>query len=134
MRINRHWDYAALKEIALACDNKQVVRDVAFLENLRHRNPDYGSGACLYVEWTENAFLIGEWQKKALRIWGMGTRKDARGQGLATLLLCRAENAAKERGCERVHTRSLSGADFYTKRGYDVIGMRGGDYLLEKLL
>lgn len=129
MKVSCDWNPEALKEIAKACDNRQLVRDVGYASFCCYHNP-----ASIYVEYTEDAFIIGQFQKSAFRIIGMGTKVSARGRGLASLLLQRAESEAKRRGAAKIKTRTKSGAEFYARRGYDITGERGGDYLMEKAL
>ena len=117
----------ALKQVAREADNQQLVKDVAYM-----RIPAYHSPESVYVERSEKAFILGQYQKDAFRIIGLATTLDARGQGWAKLLLARAEKAAQERGLHVITTRSASGADFYVKRGFYVTGRRGGDFLLKK--
>lgn len=52
--------------------------------------------------------------------------------GYAKMLLRRVEKRCKEEGLTKVQTVSKSGADFYVNQGYDIIGIRHGDYILEK--
>jgi predicted N-acetyltransferase YhbS len=56
---------------------------------------------------------------------------ECRGQGLASLLLQRCVNESKKQGYTKITTRSYSGADYYARKGFDVVGIKDGDYLLE---
>lgn len=129
MRLYKTFDKERLTEIARLADNRQIIKDVnyaAFLVFHGARN--------IYCEWFESAFIIGQYQKKCFRIIGLCTTKEARGRGYAKLLLARAEKAALAGGLQLIRTISLSGADFYAKHGFDVIGIKHGDYILEKKL
>lgn len=129
MKLYKYFDKDRLLEIAKAADNKQIVKDVNYASFLAFH------GTQLYCEWIdEGAFIIGQFQKKSFRIIGICTKKECRGKGFAKYLLKRAEDAAKEKGFMTIKTVSLSGVDFYAKRGYDVKGIKHGDYILEKEL
>ena len=121
------FDKERLLDIARNADNKQIVKDVNYAAFLL-----FHGAKNLYCEWFSSAFIIGLWQRNCFRVIGLCTRSDARGKGYATFLLGRAENAAKERGISLIRTVSLSGDDFYVKHGYDVVGKKHGDYVLEK--
>lgn len=129
-KLYKGFDQRVCLEIAKNADNRQVVKDVSYAGFLHAHNPN--SIYCERID--EKAFLLGQVQKGAFRIIGIGTHVDWRRKGLASLLLKRCEEYARENQLKKVKTRSLSGASFYAKRGYDIIGMRGGDYLLEKQL
>ena len=129
MKLYSYFDKGKLLEIAKASGNKQIVKDVNYASFLVFH------GTELYCEWIdEGAFIIGQYQKYAFRIIGLCTKLECRGKGLAVFLLKRAESAAKENGKKRIKTISLSGVDFYAKHGYDVKGIKHGDYILEKEL
>lgn len=127
LKIYSGFDYDALKDIAKNANNKQIVRDVSYGQMLNHFNP-----SSMYCERVNDmAFIIGQVQKERFRIIGMGTKEAHKRKGLAGYLLKRCIQFSKERGLKKIATRSKSGADFYCKRGFDVVGMKGGDYLLE---
>lgn len=129
MKLYSHYDKEKLLDIAKNSGNKQIVKDVNYASFLVFH------GTKLYCEWIdEGAFIIGQYQKSAFRIIGLCTKLECRGKGLAKFLLKRAENAAKENGKSIIKTVSLSGVDFYAKHGFDVKGMKHGDYILEKEL
>lgn len=124
--IHKGFEQAIYKAIAKKANNKQVVADVGYAAFVFFHNPEKE-----YAERTENAFIVGCWNKDHLRIIGMATAEADKGKGYATMFVKRAIQAAKKRGLTKIKTRSLSGADFYVKRGFDIIGIKGGDYLLE---
>lgn len=127
LKLYKGFDYAALKDIAKNANNQQIIRDVEYGKLLNHVSP-----ANMYCERINDmAFIIGQVQKERFRIIGMGTKEAHKRKGLAGYLLNRCIQFSKERGLKKIATRSKSGADFYCKRGFDVVGMRGGDYLLE---
>lgn len=126
LKIYSGFDYDALKDIAKNANNKQIVLDVSYGQMLNF-NP-----SSMYCERVNDmAFIIGQVQKERFRIIGMGTKEAHKRKGLAGYLLKRCIQFSKERGLKKIATRSKSGADFYCKRGFDVVGMKGGDYLLE---
>lgn len=127
MKIWRGYNENELLRIAKAADNKQVLADVRYASFVRYHNPQ-----SIYCERTDNAFILGQFQKGAFRIIGMATTVECRGKGIGTLLLSRAIACARERGLKIIHTHSKSGAEFYVKRGFDIVGKRGEDYLLKK--
>ena len=130
MKLYSGWNEQACKDIAREADNEQVVRDVQYGRFIHHHHP-----ATLYCERIDDkAFLLGQVQKDKFRIIGMGTKTAYKRQGFGSLLLQRCEEFAKNKGLDKITTRSLSGADFYARRGFDVVGVGGGIYLLEKYL
>ena len=129
MLINRIWNPDALLDIARQCASPQLIRDVGYAKFLHYHSPD-----SIFSLWTDDGFLIGQYQREAFRIIGLGTRISARGHGLASVLLALTEKEARNRGLRIIRTRSKAGAEFYVKRGYDVVGMKKDDYLLEKTL
>ena len=134
MKLYSTFDEAELKRIARKCDNKQLLKDVSFASRLYHIKPDY-----IYCERTEVCFIIGYFKKEAFRIICTGVIPEERRKGWGRLLVSRAEAAAKGK-VKRMETRSLSGADFYTALGYDIVSMRGGgtssckNHLINELL
>lgn len=132
MRLFQGYNESTYKAIARKCDNAQLVKDVGYASFLAYHN---GGSCAIYAERVDDiAFILCQKQRDALRIIGLGTAIEARGGGLASYLLKRAEAYARREGLAKVHTRSQSGVQFYAKRGYDVIGMKEDDYLLEKTL
>ena len=129
MKLYSKFEKDKLLEIAKASGNKQIVKDVNYASFLAFHGTD------LYCEWIdEGAFLIGQQQKSSFRIIGLCTKLECRGKGFARFLLRRAEEAARSNGKTLIKTISLSGVDFYVKHGYDVKGIKHGDYILEKEL
>lgn len=128
MKLYRTFHKERLTEIAKNADNKQIVKDVNYAAFLAYH------GATLYCEWFDFAFIIGQYQRDCFRIIGLCTTVNARGNGYAKFLLKRAEEAATHVGLHLIRTLSLSGADFYVKHGFDVVGIKHGDYILEKKL
>lgn len=129
MKIYSTFNKERLTEIAKNADNKQIVKDVNYAAFLV-----FHGAKNLYCEWFDGAFIIGQYQKDCFRVIGLCTRTDMRGKGYAKFLLNRAEIAAKAKGLNLIRTISLSGVDFYVKQGYDVKGIKHGDYILEKLI
>lgn len=129
MKLYRTFHKERLTEIAKNADNKQIVKDVNYAAFLA-----YHGAKNLYCEWFDSAFIIGQYQKDCFRIIGLCTTVEVRGKGYAKFLLKRAEEAAKRGGLNLIRTVSLSGADFYVKHGFDVTGIKHGDYILEKKL
>lgn len=127
MKLYSYFDKEKLLDIAKASGNKQIVKDVNYASFLVFHK------TALYCEWIdEGAFIIGQYQKSAFRIIGLCTKIECRGKGYAKYLLKRAEIAARNNGKKLIKTISLSGVDFYAKQGYDVKGIKHGDYILEK--
>jgi hypothetical protein len=127
MKVYHGFDANACLDIAKAADNKQIVKDVNYAKFIHFHNPN-----SIYCEMLDDkSFIIGQVQKNSFRIIGMGTRCSNKRQGLASILLERLIKYCKQQDMTYIHTRSKSGADFYCKRGFDVFGMKGGDYLLK---
>jgi len=126
MKLYRDYDYQKLLEIGRTSENKQVVKDVSFTRVVYHHNKK-----SLYCERIEDfCFIIGQVQKNQFRIIGMYTKKEFQGRGFASFLFNRCVEFCKKKGIKKITTRSLSGAEFYCKKGFDVVGMKGNDYLL----
>lgn len=130
MVIYKEFDKESCLAIARAAGNTQIVKDVAYACFLSFHNKE--SIYCERID--DKAFLVGQTQKKCFRIIGMGTKNEYKRQGLATCLLNRLIHYCRVHNISRIHTRSKSGADYYAKRGFDVVGMRDGDYLLEFII
>lgn len=127
MKLYSYFDKQKLTEIAKKSGNKQILKDINYVRTLLFNKSE------LYCEWIdEGAFIIGVFNKSAFRIVGLCTKIECRGKGLAKFLLRRAEMAAKEKGRDIIRTITLTGVDFYVKHGFDVKGMKHGDYILEK--
>lgn len=127
MKLYSYFDKEKLLDIAKASGNKQIIKDVNYASFLAFH------GTELYCEWIdEGAFIVGQYQRSAFRIIGLCTKLQCRGKGYAKYLLKRAEVAARNQGKNLIKTVSLSGVDFYAKQGYDVKGIKHGDYILEK--
>lgn len=128
MKFNRNFDIAKIRELAKACDNKQVVADVGFMQFLHYHGK-------LHVLWGDAGFA--GWyhkQDKTTRIVAIGTPMQYRGQGWGKLLLQAICKDAKENGSEWVETRTTSGQRFYLRNGFEYVGRRGGDGFMKKRL
>ncbi len=130
MVVHDRFDAGELTEIACASDSPQLKRDVAYAAFVNYHNPS--SMMCYFVRGV--GFVVGQYQRKACRIIGLGTTVGHRRRGIGHKLLALAENSARRHGLPLAKTRSRDGADFYARHGWDVVGMKGGDYLLEKRL
>lgn len=120
------WNEAKLKEIARDCDNKQIVKDVGYFQFL-----NYHKSKGLFCEYTQDSFCIGKLNKDHFRIIGMGTRTSCRRKGLAIMHLRRVFQTALNYGVDVIKTRTLSGVDFYLKRGFEIYDMKDNDYLMQ---
>lgn len=129
MKLRLYWDEDALKEIAKDCDNKQLKKDVAYGRFLFHHQKQK-----LFCEWTDDSFCIGSLNKNSFLIVGLGTRTKARNKGLASMHLKRVFDAATRGGVKTIKTRTRTGTEFYIKRGFEIVGLKGDDYLMEKRL
>jgi N-acetylglutamate synthase-like GNAT family acetyltransferase len=127
MKFYRGFDYNRLKAIASKAGNQQIKRDVEYAKMLHYHNPE--KTYCEIID--DKAFIIAQYQKGRMRIVGLCTTMECRGQGLASLLLQRCVNESKKQGYTKITTRSYSGADYYARKGFDVVGIKDGDYLLE---
>lgn len=76
------------------------------------------------------AFLIASKNKSAFRIIGIACVKEWQRKGVGSYLLTVAIEEAKRCGYKKIETRSKEGAEFYCRKGFDVAGMKGQDYLL----
>lgn len=101
-RVFGDFNEAELKRIAKLSDNKQVMADVGYASFIHYHQPDK-----LYVQRTDNAFFIGMENKRAFRIIGMATIKEARGTGIGTKLLGRAIAYAKSKGYDNGRVSAL---------------------------
>lgn len=129
MRLRLYWDEKALKQIASDCGNKQLLKDVAFGRFLFHHQKQK-----LFCEWTDDSFCIGSFNNNHFLIVGLGTRMRARKRGLASMHLQRVINAAIRGGVKTIRTRTYTGTDFYLKKGFQIVGLKGDDYIMEKYL
>lgn len=128
MQIVDGFDEKALKEIAKAADNSQLVRDVHYM-----RVVQYHLARKLKAERLGNvAFFIGYHNSDHFRLVGIGVRKEVQGKGYGRFMLQRAIEFARAQGYRKIRTRTLSGVDFYQKwGGARIIGMVGDDFLME---
>ena len=77
------------------------------------------------------AFLLCSRNKSSLHIIGIACVKEWQHKGVGSYLLSEAIKIARKEGYPLITTRSKAGADFYVRKGFDVTGMKGGDFLLE---
>lgn len=129
MRIHLYWDGKALQQIASDCGNKQLLKDVAFGRFLFYHQKQK-----LFCEWTDDSFCIGKFNNNHFLIVGLGTRMRARKKGLASMHLKRVINAAIMGGVKTIRTRTYTGTDFYLKKGFQIVGLKGDEYIMEKYL
>lgn len=128
MKIIDGFDEKALKEIAKATGNKQLVKDVAYM-----RVTQYHQARRLKAERLENiAFFIGYHNADHFRLVGIGCRKEQQGKGYGRFMLYRAVEYARKQGYSKIRTRTMNGVDFYQKcGGARIIGMKDDDFLME---
>lgn len=125
--LRQDWDVAELRKIAKASGVRQTVADVNYAAFLRYHAPEK-----IVVYWFYcGAFILLVRNKKSLRIIGIACVKEWQRKGVGSYFLRLAIQLAKREGYSTIETRSKSGADFYCKKGFDVTGMKGGDYLLK---
>mgnify|MGYP003418820391 CR=1 FL=1 len=127
MKFYRSFDYNRLKAIASKAGNQQIKRDVEYAKMSHYHNPE--KTYCEIID--DKAFIIAQYQKGRMRIVGLCTTVDSRGLGLASILLQRCVAESKKCGYTKITTRSKSGADYYARKGFDVVGIKEGDFLLE---
>ena len=121
------WNEDCLKAIARATGVKQTLLDVSYGRFIHYNSPSK-----LFCRWfVGGAFLIASKNKCALRIIGIACAKSWQRKGVGSYLLALAIEEAKKCGYNKIETRSKSGAEFYCRKGFDVVGMKGSDYLLE---
>ncbi len=126
MKVYTNWDEERCKAVARKSGVKQTEKDVSFGRFLYHHNPKK-----LYILRNDYSFLIANKGKKVLRIVGIAITEEYQRKGIGSILLNKAICDAKEMGMESVTTRSKEGASFYIKAGFDIVGCKGDDYLLE---
>ena len=121
------WNEKELKRIAKGSGVKQTVADVSYMRFLQHHSP-----AKAIVRWfVGGAFLLCSRNKSSLHIIGIACVKEWQHKGVGSYLLSEAIKIARKEGYPLITTRSKAGADFYVRKGFDVTGMKGGDFLLE---
>lgn len=129
-QIRTDFDDVAIKRIATAAKSKQAYKDVGFAK----RNSMTGKGN-YHVEWIEGvSFCIANKNKEHVRLIGMATAEEYKHHGYAHFLLQRLICQAIKGGYARITTRTLTGAVFYARHGFKVVGTKGGDYLMELAL
>lgn len=128
MKVYHDFDEKSLFEVAEATGVKQCVADVSYARRKFHWKER------LYIIRNEYCFLLGEWQREKMRIIGIAVIKEMQGFGIGSKLLAKAIQDARAGGAKVVHTKSLSGVQFYARKGFDIVGMKGGNYLLQKVL
>ena len=103
----------ALKEIAKATGNKQLVKDVSYMRVIQYHAP-----LRLKAERLENiAFFIGYHATDHFRLVGIGCRKEQQGNGYGRFMLYRAIEYARRQGYKKILTRTMNGVEFYLKWG-----------------
>jgi len=72
--------------------------------------------------------LLGETRRGLLHVAALWVQPSARGTGLGTQLLTRAEAEARSRGCRRawLDTYDFQAKPFYERQGYSVFGELDG--------
>jgi|UniRef100_UPI004025BA4F GNAT superfamily N-acetyltransferase len=120
------WNEERLKDIARRSGVSQTLADVSYGRFVFHHSPSK-----LFCRWFNGgAFLIAVKNKWAFRIIGIACVKEWQRKGVGSLLLSVAIDEARKCGYKLIETRSKEGAEFYCRKGFDVVGMKGGDYLL----
>lgn len=120
------WNEELLKDIARKSGVKQCVSDVSYGRFIYHHSPSK-----LFCRWfIGGAFLIASKNKSAFRIIGIACVKEWQRKGVGSFLLSVAIDEAKKCGYKKIETRSKEGAEFYCRKGFDVAGIKGQDYLL----
>lgn len=61
----------------------------------------------------------------------MATAESEKRKGYASYLLTLLIRYARVNNKEIIRTRTKSGAEFYAKHGFDVVGKKGDDFLME---
>lgn len=128
MKVYHNFDEKSLLEVAKATGVKQCIADVSYARRKIYLN------AKMYILRNEFCFFLAEWQKEKMRIIGMAVSKEMQGKRIGSVLLDKAIHDARRWGAKAITTRSLSGVQFYAKKGFDIVGMKDGDYLLQLAL
>lgn len=126
MKVYKDFDADACMEIAKRSGVKQTEKDVAYTKFLAFHNPKK-----IYVLRNDYCWLLGVTGGKKFRIIGIAIVLEEQRKGIGSILLNKAIEDARRGGYKKVTTRSKSGAEFYARRGFDIVGIKDGDYLME---
>lgn len=126
-KIIKGFDEKALYAIAKTTDNKQLKDDVKYMRLAVH------SGKRVYCERIDKiAFFCGYCNRDHFRIVGIGVNKDFQGKGFGSFMYMRCIQYAKSKGFKKLKTRTLSGVDFYLRKGWKITGMKNNDFMMER--
>lgn len=126
MTIHTDFNEKECYKVARLSGVKQTEVDVRYARRVNYYTPDK-----LYCLRSETFFLIGVLSSQSLRIIGIAVAKEHQRKGWGSRLLAKAIQDAKMGGVKIITTRTKSGADFYAKKGFDVVGMVGDDYKMQ---
>lgn len=126
MKFFTDYNERELLKVAKETGVAQVRKDVSFARFLNHHDPD--KLVCLR---NEVCFILCSRHKDYLKIIGMAVIPIAQGKGYGRKLLSFAYQYAKGGGMQYLRTRTKSGAEYYAKHGFDVVGKKGDDFLME---
>lgn len=127
MKFYRGFDYNRLKAIASKAGNQQIKRDVEYAKMLHYHNPE--KTYCEIID--DKAFIIAQYQKGRMRIVGLCTTVDSRGLVWLPYFYSVVLLKAKSVVTRRLLPAASQGADYYARKGFDVVGIKKGDFLLE---
>lgn len=126
-KIVKGFDEKALYAIAKTTDNKQLKDDVKYMRLVVH------AGRAVYAEWIEGiAFFCGYCNQDHFRIVGIGVNNQHQGKGFGKFMYMRCVQYAKSKRFKKLKTRTLSGVDFYLRKGWRITGMKNNDFMMER--
>lgn len=127
MKIYRDFNEKACTRVARLSGVKQCYDDVRYARLMYHYKPSQ-----LYCLRSELFFLLGCLSSRTLRIIGIAVIESEQRKGWGKRLLKQAIQDAKARGgVNLITTLTESGADFYAKQGFDIVGTKGREYIMQ---
>lgn len=124
------FEESVFKDIARRSLSQQAVKDVSYQRLVIYRKARES-----YAERIDDvACLFGYYNSDHMHIVCVAVDITYQRKGLASALLYRAMDTAKQRGLTKVRTRTRTGKLFYERNGFIVIGKKGDDYLMEAIL
>lgn len=121
------WDEKLYKDICKRSRSKQAAKDASYMRPITYHKQQ----KVYAVRIDNSACCFGYFTRAGLRIVCVAVDEAQKGKGLGSTLLLQAMQHCKENGICKITTRTKDGKNFYIKFGFNVVGMRGGDYIME---
>ena len=97
-------------------------------------NMGYFSPHKVYVDVTQDSYLVASINKGYIRIYGLATRLDKERQGGGGRLLNNLYAFARQKGIKTIKILTETGAEYFARKGFFPEEIRGKEFLMTKQL